>query len=205
MLEKLEGLTDSDYRGPRAGFTEAHVVRAILEIGQSASVGRGKLGRLLDLGQGEVRTLISRLKSRGLIVIKERGCALTREGAREYERLKEIVPWVSKVPGSALGLGSSNFAAIVRGRSKKVKMGIEQRDATIKSGSSGALTVIFSSGRFIVPGEWSDCESKGPSEPWIAIREGQPMEGDVIILCGALSDKLAEQGLWAAALTLLRN
>src|SRR5207253_5255348 len=67
-LQVLRDVLSSEYRGPRAIFSEVHVLRAILAIGTSGSVGRGRLGSLVGLGQGEVRTLIKRMKENDLIV-----------------------------------------------------------------------------------------------------------------------------------------
>ncbi len=89
-------------------------------------VGRGKLELLLSLGQGEVKTLINRLKRGGFIVILERGCKLTEKGKREYEKLSNQVPWTSPVDGKSLGIGRYTCASIIRGKSKKVRLGIEQ-------------------------------------------------------------------------------
>src|SRR5579875_3414452 len=140
VLERLKEVLASDYRGPRAGFTEAHVLKAVLTIGKTGSVGRGKLGSLLDLGQGEVRTLIKRLKEQGLISIKATGCALTKNGTSEYESILKIISWSSQVDCSTLQVGKVCWAIIVRGRSKNVKKGIEQRDAAVKLGANGAFT-----------------------------------------------------------------
>ena len=81
VLEALREVLDSDYRGPRAVFTQVHVLKAMIAIGRAGSVGRGRLGTLTGLGQGEVRTLIKRLKDNDLIVIEANGCALSKKGA----------------------------------------------------------------------------------------------------------------------------
>src|SRR2546429_9787862 len=51
-LQVIRDVVSSEYKGPRAIFSEVHVLRAILAIGTSGSGGRGRLGRLLGLGQG---------------------------------------------------------------------------------------------------------------------------------------------------------
>ena len=108
-----------------------------------------------------------------------------------------------------LGLGKCAWAIIVRANENKIRYGIEQRDASIRVGAGGALTVIYSQDRFMIPGagkksEDADCEALGPSEPWKTIRsEGKPKNGDVVIVSWANSIMQAEAGALSAALTIL--
>ncbi|MGI0085736.1 MAG: DUF4443 domain-containing protein [Nitrososphaerales archaeon] len=202
-MEKLEAILASDYKGPRAGFTEAHVLKALLTIGSSTNVGRGKLGALLDLGQGEVRTLIKRLKEAGLITVEERGCLLTQSGKREWSRIKKLIPWSFEVDGKSLGLGDFCWIVNVRGKSDRIRNGLEQRDASVKAGARGALTVVYSSGKFKVPPDVSDSEATAPSELWTTIRSWGVNEGDALIISGSNDLLSAEYGALSAALSIL--
>ena len=183
-------------------FSEVHVFKAMLSIGAAGSVGRGKLGSLVGLGQGEVRTLIKRLKENDLIRIQPDGCRLSKKGEKEFTKLKEKVPWSSRVEARSLGIGDECAAVLVRGASHNVKKGIEQRDAAVRVGAIGAFTAFFVKGRFTIPGEGTDTEKDGPRGLWSAARSAGPREGDVLILVGADSDETAELGTLAAALTL---
>jgi predicted transcriptional regulator len=203
-LQNLSKLLSYDYKGPRASFGEAHVLKGVLVIGEEGNIGRGKLGQTLNLGQGEVRTLIKRLKENGLVKINSDGCALTNAGLRRFHHIQKIIPWRSSVNCGDLGLGRECFALVVRGRSERVRKGIEQRDAAIKLGAIGAITVLFRKGKFMVPSELEDCERRGPSEPWISIREmAKPKDGDTIIVSGAGDSLQAEYGALSAALSIL--
>jgi len=201
-LQILRDVLSSEYKGPRAIFSEVHVLRAILAIGTSGAVGRGRLGSLVGLGQGEVRTLIKRMRENDLIVIQPDGCRISRKGEREFLKLKEKIPWSSKVRAKSLGIGDKCSAVLVRGAAKNVKKGIEQRDAAIRVGAMGAFTAVFTKGRFTLPGEGTDSEKDGPRELWSAARSAGPQEGDVLIVVGADSEEAAELGTLAAALTL---
>jgi predicted transcriptional regulator len=204
-LQSLSKVLSRDYRGPKAAFSEAHVLKALLVIGEEGSIGREKLARFLNVGPGEVRTLIRRLKESGLIRVEIGGCALTQSGTRQFQRLSTILPWRSSVNCGSLSLGRSCFAVLVRNRSSKVRKGIEQRDAAVRSGANGAFTVLFKKGRFRVPSSgFEDCEQGKPSEPWISIREGaNPKNGDTMIVSGADDPLQAEYGALSAALSLV--
>ena len=177
-------------------------MRAIFAIGEGGAVGRGKLGSLVGLGQGEVRTLIRRMKEQELIVIEPEGCKLSRKGVREFQKLREKIPWSSTVNAKALGIGAMCSAVLVRAAAEKVRKGIEQRDASIRVGANGAFTAIFTSGHFALPGEGTDSEKHGPPELWASVRAAGPEEGDVVIIVVADSQSVAEFGALSAALTV---
>lgn len=202
-LEALRDVLSSEYRGPRAVFSEVHVLKAMLALGETGTLGRGRLGSLVGLGQGEVRTLIKRLKENELIVIEPGGCRLSKKGEREFVRLKDKLPWSSEVDARSLGIGDECAAVLVRRASGRLRLGIEQRDASVRAGATGALTAVFSGGKFRLPGDTSDSEAAGPPGLWSAARAARPVEGDVLTVAGAQSRELAELGALAAALTLL--
>ena len=203
VLETLREVLDSDYRGPRAVFTQVDVLKAIVAVGTAGSIGRGKLGTSTGLGQGEVRTLIKRLRDSGLITIESNGCSLSARGRREYERIASLLPWSSRVEASRLNIGSVCWAVVVAGSAGKVRFGLEQRDAAIRAGAEGAFTAVFRGGRFLVPGEGTDCEGEGPSEPWTNIRKARIQETDVVIVTGSQNASVSENGALAAFLTLM--
>ncbi|HVB96048.1 MAG TPA: DUF4443 domain-containing protein [Nitrososphaerales archaeon] len=201
-LEALRDVLSSEYKGPRAVFSEVHVLKAILAIGTEGAVGRGRLGSLVGLGQGEVRTLIKRMKENDLILIQPEGCRLSKKGEREFVKLNQKIPWSSRVEARSLRIGDECAAVLVRGAGQNVRKGIEQRDAAVRVGANGAFTALFAKGRFTIPGEGTDCEKDGPRGLWSAARSAGPREGDVMIVVGARSEEEAEIGALAAALTL---
>ncbi|MGI0091779.1 MAG: DUF4443 domain-containing protein [Nitrososphaerales archaeon] len=211
LKRQIQAVLAADYRGPKASYSEVDILKALSAIGKSeTNLGRTRLGQLIGLGQGEVRTLISRLKSNGLIIVDAKGCAFTEKGKKEFDAVSKSLPYSSKVEAKSLGLGRFTWSITVRNAESKIRNGIEQRDASVRAGASGALTVIYSSGKFMIPSAdkksagAADCEALGPSEPWTTIRsEGRPKNGDVIIVSGSETLFLAEEGALAAALTIL--
>ena len=207
LKKQIQAVLASDYRGPRAAYGEVDVLKALFAIGNSpSSMGRFRLGQVTGLGQGEVRTLISRLKEAGLITVDSKGCALTEKGKKKFDSISRVIPHSSSVEAGDLNLGKNAWSVIVRNKGSKVRKGLEQRDASIRAGATGALTVIYTLGKFRIPSEKgpSDCEALGPSEPWTTIRKNfKPKRGDVVIVSGADSSSLAEEGALAVALTVL--
>ena len=210
LKKQIQAVLASDYRGPKAAYGEVDILKSLFAIGKSkTNLGRTRLGQLTGLGQGEVRTLISRLKNSGLIVVDAKGASLTEKGKREFIGITKSLPYSSQVEARTIGLGKYAWSIIIRDNQTKIRSGIEQRDGSIRVGAGGALTVIYSSGKFMVPSvdknsANTDCEAHGPSEPWTTIRsEGKPKTGDVVIVSWADSLLLAEAGALAAALTIL--
>jgi hypothetical protein len=201
-LEKLGELLASEYRGPKAGFSQADVVKALMRIGESGAIGRSRLSSLLNLGQGEIRTLIKRLKVTRLIRVGMSGCELTEQGKKEFALISKTISWRSEVKGNSLGIGEHCWAFLVKNRATRVRLGIEQRDAAIRAGASGVLTLLYSGGHFLIPVEGTDCE-RTTLEPWQTIRRASPEEGDVVIVSGAKDSTSAENGGWSAVLTLV--
>ncbi|MHB8567493.1 MAG: DUF4443 domain-containing protein [Nitrososphaerales archaeon] len=99
------------------------------------------------------RTLIKRLRDAGLISIETNGCELARKGKSEFNSVMNVLPWKSIVEGSNFGTSKSCFAIIAHDCRKRVRLGIERRDAAIKAGATGALTGIYSSDRYLIPVE----------------------------------------------------
>jgi hypothetical protein len=204
IKSKISEILEHDYRGPRPGFSEAHVLKAIVTIGQLATVGRGRLGSLLRLGPGETRTLIRRLKEKNLITVETNGCILTDLGKREYNSISKTLTSFGLVDARFLNIGRYSSCIILRGKSNRVRIGIEQRDAAMFEGANGALTLTYKDGRFRVPTDGTDCERVNPSDLWNTIREkGQLKEGDVVIITSADNQKTAELGGWSAALATI--
>ena len=105
--------------------------------------------------------------------------------------------------GSGLTLAQFNVAILAKGRSGKVRMGIEQRDASLLSGAKGATTLLLKDGELTVPpGQWKIAEAV-PEIHKELMDMLKPSENDVIIIGSADSLTKAEYGAWGAALTLI--
>jgi hypothetical protein len=84
-----------------------------------------------------------------------------------------------------------------------VKSGIEQRDAAVRAGADGAVTLVVKHGELIMPPA-ADSKMRPKADNAKKIQETfQPQESDAIIIAGANSEQNAEEGARAAAWTLL--
>jgi predicted transcriptional regulator len=201
ILEKIMG---QKAPGPSPTFSVFHMLRAIELIAKKAT-GRSKLAEELGIGEGAVRTIISRLKDAGLITTSKLGCALTSKGLKLWDEYKTVFGRKVGIGKSELTLAEYNFAILVKKRGHKVKSGMEQRDAAIMVGASGVTTIMFKEGCLIIPSVSDNIAKDFPKAANQIFRLLQPEENDVIIIGSADSLGKAEYGTLAAAWTLVND
>jgi hypothetical protein len=184
MLEKVA----SRYAPSRVlSFDVVHVFAALQMIWKNSMTSRNALCTGLVLGEGTVKTLVKHLKMQGLIETSNRGTKITAKGKGICEGLLSAIPAEMSLPKCSVALSMFNYALLVKEFSFAVGLGIEQRDAAIKMGATGATTLLFKDNKFVMPASSSDSLN--------------PREGDVIIIGSADSnEKTAELGAKNAAL-----
>ena len=190
--------------GPAPTYGSAHVLLALLTIGEAGVLGRHALSSEVGLGEGATRTVIKWLRADGYIRIEADGCTLSARGKQAYNELKKLVPKMLVLTRTPLTVGKIQVAVLVKRKSGRVKNGIEQRDSSIKAGASGATTYLVRGSRFEVPGSSRDAERDFPAKAWKELRNGlKPEDGDVVIVCGSDERHASLIGAVSAVLTLL--
>jgi predicted transcriptional regulator len=203
-LEVVTKVAAKTAPGRSPSFAKAHIVKALEEIGCQESVGRLKLSKDLQIGEGEIRTIIKHLKNEGLIDVSKAGISLSSSGRKLLSRLKAIVSEPLEVPSTPLTVGPFNVAVRVTGMRDHVEYGLEQRDAAVIAGAKGATTLIFAKNRLIMPGTNEDL-TKSNQSALASLSKLGLNEGDVIIIGSANEKTKAELGARAAALELLKT
>lgn len=199
-VEALRRISGSS-SGRFPSFTEAHALKALELIGGRDGIGRQHLSRELGLGEGTVRTLLSRMKTAGLLETSRGGAMLTPEGCGLLERFRELIS-AGEFPETGVTVGSSNYAILVRGAGGSVNRGIEQRDAALMVGAEGATTLVYDGERLIMPGVDIEIDLATVEHVLDAFEPGR---GDVVIIGSAREPLDAEIGAKHAALKLLER
>lgn len=203
-IKGLLRLASKEAPGPSPTFTPSHLLLVFLTIESSSYVGRQTLAARSGVGEGAIRTILGKLRNRGYVGAVRAGCFLTPSGRRLADSMDASLSLLESFPRSELSMGENQAALVLRGAGGRVHSGIEQRDSAVGIGASGATTYVIRSGRFIIPGGSSDCEKEFPSRAWPVLKnELKPKNGDVVILCGAVTEVSARLGALAAAITLL--
>lgn len=183
--------------GPIPKFNDYHVWKAVECLDDSVPVGRKRLAQLLGIGEGSTRTILSILQDHGLITIGKSGILLTDRG-KDFKQLYHMDG--SELEISDITIGDRDYAVRVPKRAKDIRYGSEERDAAIKSGATGATTLVVSGGKLIFPG------SDYPVEPDVAKKVVERFDlknDDVVIIGTGPSVEIAEIGAVTAGLTIM--
>jgi len=168
-------------------------------------VGRNKLARQLNVGEGAVRTIISRLKQAGLIKPSKEGCSLTCKGRDVWKTLVERFPIRVELGNIDLVKTEYSYAFLVKNSGHKIKSGIEQRDAAIVAGAQRAVIMVCKGTRLVIDSVSENLEAQFPVSASQIMNSMQPQDNDVLIIVGAKTLPKAKHGAFAASWTLLNG
>ena len=183
--------------GPLPKFSDYHLWKTLESLNDKAPIGRKKLSTLLNIGEGSTRTILSMLQEQGMITIGKSGITLTTKG-NDFK--KSVHMDVADVSISDLTIGDRDCAVRVPKMARNVSYGCEERDAAIKSGATGATTLIYTNGKLIFPG--SDYPVDTTVETQIKSVFNLKNE-DVVIIGTGPTKESAEIGAVIAGLTIL--
>jgi hypothetical protein len=200
-------LVASKYAPSRAlSYDVMHVFKTLQLIEQKGHVSRDILCNELSLGEGTIRTLVRHLKMQNLVESSNAGTKMTEKGQLFFSDIKASIPAEMKLPKCSVALGKFNYAVILKHMSSAVKSGIEQRDAAIKIDASGATTLIFRNGKFLLAGTNLDALKNEHKIRKLLMVGLNPMDEDVIIIgSDGISEKRAEYAAKSAALLTIKN
>ena len=184
-------------------FNLAHLLKALQLMEKRGHVSRPLLCRELSLGEGVVRTLLKHVKMKDRIETTNSGTRLTEKGITILSGLVSSIPSETRMPKSSVALGKFNYAVLLRQFGFSIKSGIEQRDAAIKMGATGATTLLFKHNKFVIPStnNYYDSLEEEPHIAKLLIEKLQPKDVDVIIIGSAVENvRIAELAAKNAAL-----
>jgi predicted transcriptional regulator len=183
-------------------FTIFHVFFALQLLSQK-SIGRNRLAEQLNVGDGAIRTIISRLREAELIETTKAGCELTEKGQEIWRQFQEIFPKEIDFGKSELNPNEYNHAFLVKNCGEKVGSGINQRDAAIIAGARKAFVVVYRKGHLSIESVIDDMEKQYPKTTKQMIEQLQPQENDAIVVVSAESSFKAKRGAFAASWSLI--
>ena len=200
----IEDIANQKAPGPSTTFTVSHIYFA-LELMAEKPIGRNKLAKQLDVGEGAIRTIINRLKDAGLIETSKEGCNLTSKGLSVWKQFEEHFPKRVEIGKTELTKADYNYAFLVKNSGHKIKSGIEQRDAAIIAGATRAVIIVAKKGHLTIESVSSNLEKEFPEATNQILKNIQPENNDVIIIVGASARQKAKHGAFAASWALLED
>lgn len=184
-------------------FGAVHVFVALQLMQARGKVSRSTLAKELALGGGSVKTLVKHMKMGGLVETSNGGTKMTAKGKGICDGLMGVMPAEMGVPKSSVALGKYNYAVLLKELGFVVKSGIEQRDAAIRIGGTGATTLLYRDGRFAMPESSQDPLKSEQELRRDLVEKLRPQDGDVVVIGGADGGKAAELAAKSAALATI--
>jgi hypothetical protein len=187
-------------------FDIVHVFKTLQLIQERGHVSRDGLREELELGEGTIKTLLRHLKMQNLIESTNAGTTMTKNGNLFFSELSDSMPREIGLSKCAITLGKYNYAVLVKQMSSAIRSGIEQRDAAIKMGASGATTLLFKENKFLIPRIDYDALKDNHLLSEQLIENLHPQDGDVLIIgSDNRSKKKAEFAAKSAALVTIMS
>ncbi len=202
ILDVVEKVTRKIAPGPSPSFNEAHVVKVLELVSGNEAVGRIRLSKELNIGEGATRTLLRHLKNEGITQSSRSGITLSETGVKLFSDLQSRLSKGTEVPSSPLTVGAFNIAILVKGTAKSIRSGMEQRDIAIKNCALGATTLVFRNNKLSLPTGEESISNLMRNE---LVSKFNLEENDVIIVGSAENKETAEIGAKMAALQLLKS
>ncbi|HJU14597.1 MAG TPA: DUF4443 domain-containing protein [Candidatus Nitrosotalea sp.] len=203
---KLLGRVAQRYYPSRVlSFEPAHIFKSLQLIHENNRASRSLLVSEVGLGEGSVKTLVRHLKMHGLVSTTKAGMTLTNKGSALFSKLIDAIPAETEMKEYSILVGKFNHAILVRGLAKDVGSGIEQRDAAIKIGAQGAITLVFRDNKLFTSDKTYDIPIKDQKLTLDVIENLRPKNDDVIIVAGAENRKTADLAAKRAALETISN
>ena len=184
-------------------FSAVHVIVALQLMQSMGHVSRSALEKELSLGGGAVKTLIKHMKMAGLIETSNGGTKMTARGAGICKGITASMPSEIAVPRSSVALGRYNYAVLLKEMGFAVRSGIEQRDAAIRVGGTGATTLLYREKAFAMPDSSQDPLKKESELRRDLMEKLEPQDGDIVIIGGADRAKAAELAAKNAAIATI--
>ena len=178
-------IIDAPQYGPMFRFMDASVYWSLHVLSDGKRMGRKRLADEAGVGEGSMRRILNTLKDNNFVDIKQTGITITKTG---LAYLSELPIRVLDIDASKIVLGDFSQAVLVRGASKQIDNGLQQRDAGIRVGALGCTTIIMRDGELILPPDWSIDKN----EPEVAehIKEVSNMVDDDIVIIGSADNKI---------------
>ncbi len=189
MIRLLEKTIDV-----RANYALAHVVKAVLLIGE-ANAGREKLMGKLGLNEAPARTLLAGLEKNGFVKPGAKGHTLTEKGKKILAYLNKNISGPKKLAKTELTLSRHNIAYLVRKKAGRIRHGLEQRDQAILMGADGLTTLVYKNRLSMAGVRWNVPKDINGVFDY--------KNGDVLLIGSGKDAKVAEFAALNAAIRLL--
>jgi hypothetical protein len=138
-----------------------------------------------------------------LIKTSRQGCTLTEKGCTIWSKFEKLFPKRAEIGKNELTDSKHNYAFLVKNSGQNVRSGIEQRDAAVVAGATGAVIIVAKQGHLTIESVSNRAEKRFPEAAGQIQKALQPEDNDVVVLVGAVTPLRARHGAFAASWTLI--
>ncbi|MFH1054236.1 MAG: winged helix-turn-helix domain-containing protein [Candidatus Woesearchaeota archaeon] len=128
--------------GNLSNYTKYDIVRCFLLINKNG-ISRHYIAHNLDIGEGTVRTILNKLKKKGLIKSNQMGHALSQKGEKVSENMHDLLRIKHDINVDFFKERNLTNTAILLMTEEQIKFDIFQRDAAIKNGADSCLILVY--------------------------------------------------------------
>jgi len=204
LLEKVSHQGSPSSR--QLSFGIGHIFKALQLAKLNGHISRDSLEKELSLGGGSIKTLVKHLKTTDMIKTSNAGTILTEKGERIISQILLHIPKETVIPQSSITVGKFNYAVLVKNIANSIHSGIEQRDIAIKSGATGATTLLYKDDKFLVPKTNYNALAEESKIQKVLVKNLGPNDNDVVIIGSDNTNKQnAEIAAKNAALFTIMN
>ncbi len=178
--------------GNASNFSRMDVLRCFLRLVKDS--GRQELARDLELGEGTVRTILSKLKSNKLLDSTKKGHSLSSKGNRVLGSISKKISGMKETETKEIYPNAKKIAILLR-NAPNLKSLHRLRDIAVKNGADGALILKFN-GKLYAP-------ESGYEKDFRALeRLFDLSKNDALVIAFSFNRKSAENGALAIAVEL---
>ncbi len=207
MLEEFLENWRRGTRGPLPQLTPLQVLNALVLIDRDGPLGRRALAHSLQLKDGVVRGLTERLAENKLVSVGDSGVQLSTTGRTSLHKLYRslLVKSIMALDDSDLVPNHRAIGVHLSHAYRSSMTGVAQRDAAVKAGAQGSITVASLSGKLTIPPDNKDLARVAPKEN-ARLREAfKPSNQDLIIIGFGQDAGSALAGALAAVVSLQKE
>ena len=130
--------------GNKKNYDEIDVLRLFLRI--NGKIARTKLTKEMQLGEGSIKGILTKLKQKKLIVSTNKGHKLTQKGIKIKGQLFEQISQIKKIKLDVFH-NLTGQAILIRNANKKISYKV--RDVAIRVGAEAALLFKYDKRLFL--------------------------------------------------------